>query len=315
MNPLQSLGGIAGILASLILFGFTVESLWRRENSVVRRWIPFQPREAVPWNGWDLLLIFVAWFLLTGICTAVCMEMQLSSSIRETPLTQEQTQELLKEHTITRLVVSGRDAPSVFLLVVLSGVIIVPIGEEFLFRLLLQGFAEKREAGLRRLFTTPFSRSFLRGSLSVLFSSVIFAGVHLRSTTEPGSFQKYYDALLGMMIGHLFLLVFAPLYLIVVRGASLADLGIRWRKIPGDCLLGVLASVVILPPVYLMNYGVTNLIGDVGIALDPIPLFLFAVGLAVLYYRTHRIVPGIVVHSLFNGIAVVNVYQHAYKYF
>ncbi len=315
MTPLQPLNGFAGILASLILFGCTVESLWRRENSVVRRWIPFQRRKPVPWQGWELFLIFVLFLLLTGISSAVCVKMQFGNSIRETPLTEEQTQELLKEHTITRLIVSGRDAPSVFLLVVLSGVIIVPIGEEFLFRLLLQGFAEKREAEARRLFPNRFLRPFFRGSLSVLFSSVIFAGVHLRSTTESGSFQKYYDLLLGMMLGHLLLLVFALLYLIVVRGASLADLGIEGRKIPGDCLLGVLASVVILPPVYLMNYGVINLIGDRGIALDPIPLFLFAVGLGVLYYRTHRVVPGLVVHGLFNAVAVATVYQHAARYY
>lgn len=37
---------------------------------------------------------------------------------------------------------------------------------------------------------------------------------------------------------------------------------------------------------------------------DPIPLFLFAVGLGYLYQRTHRILPSIVVHFLLNATSV-----------
>ena len=37
---------------------------------------------------------------------------------------------------------------------------------------------------------------------------------------------------------------------------------------------------------------------------DPIPLFVLALGLGYLYQRTHRILPGIIVHLLLNGITL-----------
>ena len=39
--------------------------------------------------------------------------------------------------------------------------------------------------------------------------------------------------------------------------------------------------------------------------LDPIPLFLLAIGLGYLYQRTHRIVPCIVLHFLLNLCSLV----------
>ena len=38
---------------------------------------------------------------------------------------------------------------------------------------------------------------------------------------------------------------------------------------------------------------------------DWIPLFLLAVGLGYVYQRTHRLVPGIIAHMLFNSLALV----------
>jgi membrane protease YdiL (CAAX protease family) len=40
------------------------------------------------------------------------------------------------------------------------------------------------------------------------------------------------------------------------------------------------------------------------IAPDPIPLFFFAVALGFLYFRTHRIVPLIILHAIFNGASL-----------
>ena len=41
------------------------------------------------------------------------------------------------------------------------------------------------------------------------------------------------------------------------------------------------------------------------IAPDPFPLFFFAVALGAVYYRTHRIVPVIVLHAVLNGTSLV----------
>jgi len=41
-----------------------------------------------------------------------------------------------------------------------------------------------------------------------------------------------------------------------------------------------------------------------GHGFDPIPLFFLALGLGYLYYRTHRIIPCIAMHALFNAFSL-----------
>jgi len=38
---------------------------------------------------------------------------------------------------------------------------------------------------------------------------------------------------------------------------------------------------------------------------DPIPLFVLAVALGIIYHRTHRVLPCIVIHMLLNGCSLV----------
>ena len=45
-------------------------------------------------------------------------------------------------------------------------------------------------------------------------------------------------------------------------------------------------------------------LAHVGYGPDPIPLFLLALVLGYTYQRTHRIVPSIVTHALFNGMSL-----------
>jgi membrane protease YdiL (CAAX protease family) len=42
----------------------------------------------------------------------------------------------------------------------------------------------------------------------------------------------------------------------------------------------------------------------IGTGLDPIPLFVLGLALGYLYQRTHRILPCIVLHALFNGFSL-----------
>jgi membrane protease YdiL (CAAX protease family) len=307
MNFVQFFAGIAFVGVALVVFFLYARSLFQGNHSFVQRFVPFEPRRPVPWTGWDLLLFFAFWFLITVISGSVCRGLQLSSHIQAKEFSPQQMLELRKEHGITQLIVCGQDDPRVFLLVFLTGVIIIPIGEEFLFRLLLQGSLEKLEGSSLR-----FLR--LRGLFAVFCSSTIFAALHLRDMTATLSFQKIFDGIAAMSVGYLVVIALIGMYLLFIRGATLRDLGIDRRKIFGDCLLGIGAACLLIPPIYLLNNGLAMLVGDLDFALDPIPLFFFAAGIGVLYYRTHRILPGIVLHMIFNGIAVALVYRHAHTF-
>jgi len=309
MNHVQHFIGTAFIGIALSIFFLYAQSFFRRKGSLLRRLIPFEPRNPVPWSGLELFFFIIFWFLVIGISLGVCRNMQFGSHIQERALEADRILELQKEHALTQLIVCGRDNPHIFLVVFLAGVVIIPIGEEFLFRLLLQGSLEKLEGSLRK-----FLRVF-RGLFTVLCSSVIFALIHWRSTTEERPFQELYDGFLALMIVYIVLIAVIGAYLLLIRGATPGDLGIDWRKIPGDCGLGLGAAALLLPPIYLLNGGLTLLVGDTGYALDPIPLFFFAVGIGILYFRTRRILPCIMLHGIFNGIAVAISHMNAYAFF
>jgi len=299
--------GIVFVGIALFVFCLYARSFFWRE------FIPYEPRRPVKWTGPELFAFFVAWILIIAVSVDVCRSWEFSSLIKERALEPEQVHQLQKEHEIAQLVVAGRDDPLVFFVVFLAGVILIPIGEEFLFRLLLQGYAEKQEGRLRRLLGFFAARGFF----SVFGCATIFAAIHWRSTTEERSIQNLFDGLLGMMIGYLIVLTLITVYLLCVRGATARDLGVNWQKIPGDCLLGLGTAVFLFPPIYCLNYGLITWVGetDLDFTLDPIPLFFFAVGAGVLYFRTHRLLPVIVLHALFNGIGVASAYISAYVLF
>ncbi|MCL2304318.1 MAG: CPBP family glutamic-type intramembrane protease [Planctomycetaceae bacterium] len=315
MNFLLLWVGAAFVGIALTLFFLYTQSFFRRDRSFAQRLIPYEPGKPVPWNALELSFFFAVWVLIISASIGLCRNLQFSSQIKENVLEPERMLQLQKEHEITQLIVCGQDDPRVFLVVLLAGVMIVPLGEEFLFRLLLQGYLEKQENHLRKRLKWTLPCLAVRGVFPILCSATVFAAVHWRSTTAERPVQHLFDNLLGLLVGYLVVLAVITAYLLLVCGLTLQELGIDRRKIFSDCLLGFGAAVFLLPPVYFLNYGLTVLIGDVGFALDPIPLFFFAVGLGVLYFRTRRILPAVILHGIFNGVAAVSVYMNAYTYF
>jgi hypothetical protein len=89
-------------------------------------------------------------------------------------------------------------------------------------------------------------------------------------------------------------------------GATAADLGFVRKKLAADVRLGLLAFATVTAPILLLQYVLTRFVlPENHVAADPIPLFLLALMLAVVYYRTHRIVPAIVTHMAFNATGLL----------
>jgi membrane protease YdiL (CAAX protease family) len=51
-----------------------------------------------------------------------------------------------------------------------------------------------------------------------------------------------------------------------------------------------------------------------GYGPEPVPLFLLALVLGHLYQRTHRIIPGIVAHALFNLFSMIILWRVLYHH-
>jgi hypothetical protein len=99
----------------------------------------------------------------------------------------------------------------------------------------------------------------------------------------------------------------AACWLKFVAGATATDLGLVPGKVAFDVRLGLLAFPAIVVPVYAVNAMLlaARKFLPGGIVADPIALLPLAIVLGILYYRTHRILPGIVLHMAFNAVAVV----------
>jgi membrane protease YdiL (CAAX protease family) len=144
---------------------------------------------------------------------------------------------------------------SIMLLACLSAVVVAPICEETIFRLLLQGWLEKWEAGYsERAIESPAAGE-----------EVAQSGEGLRPDHDDDvveSVTPKYGAL-GLPYG--------------------------WTPIFVSSFLFGLAH---------FGYGP-----------EPIPLFVFAIFLGYIYQRTHRILPCIIAHGLFNLVSMLALWR------
>ena len=137
----------------------------------------------------------------------------------------------------------------------------------------------------------------------VFLSSLLFAVLHARDVEAPPEADYLERMLLIDTLVKGLLLVFGVVYLRRVRGATLEDLGLKLDKLPHDAGLAVASFAALFVPLYAIQWGLSELLP--GSVTDPAPLFLFALALGYLYFRTHRIVPAVLLHMIFNAAALV----------
>ncbi len=152
--------------------------------------------------------------------------------------------------------------PTLFVLAFAAAVVVAPICEELLFRLLLQGWLEKwedRQLGWR----TPVV------PLPVEIAEVADLDATVTDERLP-----------------------------VVPALVVAEIAVPEE--PPKIGLGGLPYGWL--PIFLSS--LLFALAHVGYGPDPVPLFLLALILGYVYQRTHRIVPSMVAHALFNGMSL-----------
>ena len=287
-------------VAGFLLIGASVAVWWLVAIRLFRRLpvLPHEPRRRVPWRAADVLLVFVLFELplLIGLPLSFLFGLGFAGGAGVQP-----GEKAGVEHPIVDLL-KADPSLATWLLCALVAVVVAPVVEEFMYRLLLQGWLESEERGARR-------RIALLGRLApgvgpVLAVSLLFALRHVRWASPPAD----PGALRQLMV---FQAVWSPLALVaalgVLRirsGATPADLGFVREKFFGDVRLGLLAFAAVGAPIIAMQYLVTTYVLPNHVAADPIPLFVFAAVLGTVYYRTHRIMPSVVIHMALNATSV-----------
>jgi membrane protease YdiL (CAAX protease family) len=281
------------VTASIVAWAW-IAGHWRQGTPVPA----YQPHRCVPWHGLDLLLILAFYLVVQGV--AVEWGGALAGlDVREGARLGAGQQQ--NEHVITQLMTGSN--VWVLLLCVASAAIVAPITEEFFFRVLLQGWLEALDRRFRRRAPT-LRRLIPRGMVPIALSSLLFARLHFRTDSPQIDAKFLVFLLVGDAVARLLAMAFSAWLLHWRAGATAADLGWSSNQVRSDVKLGLVGLAAVVAPIYAMQL-VLRLTLPSYVAPDPLPLFFFAVVLGVVYYRTHRLAPLVVLHAGLNGISLV----------
>ncbi len=284
---------VVAIVAAAVVWSWVVDR-WRRGLPV----LAYEPRRPVPWRAVDLVLVL----LMYGVGLTLMFHLGTVWLGPEAgqPAAIQDVDQANTSHMVARLLTEG--SLWTLLLCGLTAAVAAPIIEEFLFRVLLQGWLERVAVPLRR--RTPTLRRWVpRGVGPVALTSLLFARMHFRVDTPEMDVEFLTFALVGNAVVGLLTVALAIGLIWYRTGAVAVDFGFVREKFFADVALGLSAFIAIATPIYLMQVGLSVLLPSY-VAADPITLFFFALVLGLLYYRTHRIVASMVVHMALNATSL-----------
>jgi membrane protease YdiL (CAAX protease family) len=182
-------------------------------------------------------------------------------------------------HPMFRMLTGGDSNVAVFLLAVVAAVVVAPVCEEIIFRLMLQGWLEKREDKAQAASESEFAveQPYADDAQDERTQMAIEENSDDEHSAPE---QSQPDA----------------------QALSLARCESR-RGVFGlpHGMFPVLASSALFAAAHA-GYGP-----------EPIPIFLLALIFGYVYQRTHRILPTIVAHALFNLISMVSMWQMVFN--
>jgi membrane protease YdiL (CAAX protease family) len=277
--------------------------------------VPYEHRRPVPWGAGEVTLILLLYLFLPALVlgpSAALLGIPFplrapaeaehgAQAGAETAVETDAGQADEEEpHLIARLIFET-DEPWFLILALVSAALVAPVVEEFLFRVVLQGWLESAERRIRR--RVAAARTLLPGVAPVAASSIFFAALHAGRPAVGLSVEQI-AFLLGIRSAVNVAVLGVGLVLLRVGSrATWADLGLVREKLPGDTALGLAAWLGVTAPVYLLLV-LAKAVLPPGAVADPIALLPLALLFGWLYYRTHRAAPVVVLHVAFNATAI-----------
>ncbi|MDR0337640.1 MAG: CPBP family intramembrane metalloprotease [Planctomycetaceae bacterium] len=255
----------------------------------------------VSWNGFDVFLLFFLWLIL--LSGSVQMMLHVFSEQTDSLNIPAQAK-TTTHHPLSQLLEQGKNSPIILFVAFFCGVITAPLTEEFLFRLLFQGWLEKKSndwrfgVSLSEYF--PFRFLFLPGFFSIVVVSVLFALAHGGKRIEQPVDVQFYS-MIGVGMTNVFVFCFGMFYLTVIRGTTVQELGFQTNRIGKDVFLAAGIFVLSAPLIFFLHWLLQNNFPNR--VTDPVPLFIFSIILGSLYYRTGRLFPCILLHAFLNSFS------------
>ncbi len=225
----------------------------------------------------------------------------------------KEDRDLATQHPFARMLLRAKGKPYfwiAFILFTLSVVIIAPIVEELIFRVVLQGAFEKltydRQGRDRIVVDGEIQEPALLPALSlnlknflrvVLPPALIFAILHFSLPEDPNDPEKsatLFKTTVSSVIGNIFVVAIGLAILKRSLGANKQDLGFgsfaekiqeRFRQYLGEFARGAILFCFSLPLIYLTQNALKNILPNV--VVDPVPILVFALWEGVVFFKTH----------------------------
>jgi len=251
-------------------------------------------KTSVPWTGIDVLLFLAIWFapLIVSVASAYII-----------PLHQPHVQTAAEAknnhgHPIVQLVEQSKNSPIVFWVAFMAVVIAAPLIEEFLFRMLFQGWLE---ATLRQV-QVPYA-----SGIAIVVVSGLFATIHMNNHRAIDA-QALLNGLVASIVFSLLVFTAGVMYLIQMRNVRIANYVFVTERLfhprfftgVGYCLLVILFCLA-------LNAALTKTFPGTNVA--PISLFFFSLALGVLYSKTQNLSYCVLFHACLNGISLACVWS------
>jgi len=265
--------------------------------------LPYERRRQAPWRAVDVFLVFVLFEfgapLLILLVQALLPGADESGPTSGGPAPAAEDADV--HHPLVDLITAD-PGPVTWLLCILVAVVVAPLVEEFMYRVVLQGWLEAEERRTRR--RIPELRRLAPGVLPVVIVSTLFALRHFRTADAPMEPETLRQRMLLHAVSSLLAFGVAMWFLRIRSGATAVDFGFVGKRFFADVRLGLLVFAAVGAPILLVQNVMVKYVFPSSVAADPIPLFFLAVVLGVVYYRTHRITPVIVVHLALNATSL-----------
>lgn len=307
-----------GILEYSLLIFFFLAWWWIFAGKLIFRipvLPPLKPAGLAKWNGPETLLFFAMFCFLPAFAFQI---LQVSPGVKtfftETEITVSGENAPENENSVTvekpkkeshHLLVqflAKNPSPAKFLFGVLFAVIWMPFVEEFLFRAVIQGWAESAERKI-------FGISRKNGWRAVIFVALFFSLMHLHAAEEtypPNS--VLWMQFIGMFIGTVLTVVLTIYFLRRVYKTSWRKMGLDLRYWKSDLWYGFLAFNAVAVPVLVIQNYLYKICTERGFSADQFSLIPIALVFGLLYWRTHRVLPGFTAHALLNGTTVLGIF-------
>lgn len=193
------------------------------------------------------------------------------------------------EHPLTVLILVSKRVPRlgwILGLTFVSAVVTAPFAEELVFRVVLM-------RGLLR---------YLPWATGVIFlQAVLFALIHIRANDGITGLDELNNLLYGVAaiaVSHILLVFFTLLWLRKVRGASWTDFGFTRKGFVSGIFKGLGFFCILWPVMLSVQRLLLRHFPET--VPDPVPIFILALGLGIVFLRTKQFAANLAMHMALN---------------